>query len=249
MSHVTWVIEAISMTTMFVRSYNLACKAFLYLTSINSSSCLSKAKIIIGDLNPAGWWIPVEQSITFISKIRFLWRHRYKIATKVAPVSLVMLQDWQWCDKSATKNGSFEATEVSLPSNVDLILDLPNLWHPNQQACIPVDLNWQIKLRNNLVSHLWQIKKRWRISDTKIDYSLILITCDSFWFLRSDKKSKSWSRSCLMRCDEINRDFDFSYRDHIFSRSQFWHSSNFLMINTNFFHDLLCFVSSDGLTF
>ena len=87
MTHVTWVIEAISMTRMFVRSYNLTCKAFLYLTSINSSSCLSKAKIIIGDLNPACWWVPVEQSITFISKSRFLWRHRYKIVTKVAHVT------------------------------------------------------------------------------------------------------------------------------------------------------------------
>ena len=133
MTHVTWVIEAISMTRMFVRSYNLTCKAFLYLTSINSSSCLSKAKIIIGDLNPACWWVPVEQSITFISKNRFF-----------------VTSSLQNCHKSGSrdKNGSFEATGVSLPSNVDLILDLPNLWHPNQQACIPADLNWRLISRH-----------------------------------------------------------------------------------------------------
>ena len=82
MTHVIWVIIGTWMTTMFVRSYNLACKAFLYLTSINSSSCLSKAKIIIGDLNPACWWVPVEQSITFVSKLRFFvtksWQNCYK---------------------------------------------------------------------------------------------------------------------------------------------------------------------------
>ena len=83
----------------------------------------------------------------------FLWRNCDKSVTKVAHVGYVIWQEWQWCDKNVTKNGSFEATEVSLPSNADLILDLPNLWRPNQQACIPVDLNWQTKFRDISESH------------------------------------------------------------------------------------------------
>ena len=168
MTHVIWVIEAISMTTIFVRSYNLACKAFLYLTSINSSSCLSKAKIIIGDLNPACWWVPVEQSITFVSKLRFC----DEIVTKVLQKWPTLVLSCDKSDKNVTKNGPFEATEVSLPSNVDLISDLPNLWHPNQQACTPIDLNWQIKFRNNLVSHLWQ-KKNWNVKSLTQKYATV----------------------------------------------------------------------------
>ena len=128
------------MLESFVRSYNLANEAFLYLTSINSSSCLSKAKIIIGDLDPACWWVPVEQIITFISKFRFLW---WKCDTRYKEC-----HDGrgQICDKSVsfvTKNGSLVAMVVSLPLNVDLILDLSNLLHPNQQVCTPTDLKWQ----------------------------------------------------------------------------------------------------------
>ena len=88
------------MSESFVRSYNLANEAFLYLTSINSSSCLSKAKIIIGDLDPACWWVPVEQIITFISKFRFfmmkVWHTLQKMSRR--PRS-DMWQKCQFCDK------------------------------------------------------------------------------------------------------------------------------------------------------